>query len=134
MASNPQIISDLRVIQEANHSLELLTVYKGVPFICKANIKTVEEIADRAGISRYGALVLLEAGLSLEMIMVKDDKYFITKTGYFMIADQLTRVNTDFTNDVNYKAFFHLQDSIKETIHHGTTQKSCGHCAGASPL
>ena len=76
--------------------------------------KSVEEIAEKGGISNYGALVLLEAGLSLEMIMVKDDKYFLTKTGYFMIADKLTRVNMDFTHDVNYKGFYHLQDSIKE--------------------
>ena len=78
------------------------------------NGKTVKEIADKAGISEYGALVLLEAGLSLEMIMVQNDLYFLTKTGYFMIADKLTRVNTDFSHDVNYKGFYHLQDSIKE--------------------
>jgi hypothetical protein len=77
------------------------------------NGKSVKEIADKAGISEYGALVLLEAGLSLEMIMVKDDKYTLTKTGYFMVADQLTRVNMDFTHDVNYKGFYHLQDAIK---------------------
>lgn len=75
--------------------------------------KSVKEIADKAGISEYGALVLLEAGLSLEMIMVKDDKYTLTKTGYFMVADQLTRVNMDFTQDVNYKGFFWLQDAVK---------------------
>ncbi len=78
------------------------------------NGKTVTEIADKAEISEYGALVLLEAGLSLEMILVKDDKYYLTKTGYFMIADKLTRVNTDFTQDVNYKGFFHLQEAVKE--------------------
>jgi hypothetical protein len=78
------------------------------------NGKTVKEIADKAGISEYGALVLLEAGLSMEMILVKDDLYFLTKTGYFMIADKLTRVNMDFTHDVNYKGFFHLQESIKD--------------------
>jgi hypothetical protein len=75
--------------------------------------KTVKEIAEKAEISEYGALVLLEAGLSMEMIMVQDDKYFLTKTGYFMIADQLTRVNMDFTHDVNYKGFFHLQEAVK---------------------
>jgi hypothetical protein len=42
MVSNTQIISDLRVIHEANHTLELLTNYKGVPFICKAIIKVVD--------------------------------------------------------------------------------------------
>ena len=78
------------------------------------NGKTVKEIAEKANISEYGALVLLEAGLSLEMVYVKDDKYFLTKTGYFMLADKLTRVNTDFTHDVNYKGFYHLQEAIKE--------------------
>ena len=37
--------------------------------------KSVGEIAKKANISDYGTLVLLEAGLSLEMIMVEDDKY-----------------------------------------------------------
>ncbi len=76
--------------------------------------KTAEEIARKVGISNYGTTVLLEAGLSLEMIMLKDDKYFLTKTGYFITADKLTRVNMDFTHDVNYKGFFHLQEAIKE--------------------
>ncbi len=75
---------------------------------------TVKEIADFAKLSEYSTLVILEAGLSLEMIYVKDDKYFLTKTGYFMIADKLTRVNMNFTHDVNYKGFFHLQESLKE--------------------
>lgn len=42
MASNQQILSDLRLIMEAGHLLELLTVYKGVPFICKARINAIE--------------------------------------------------------------------------------------------
>ena len=75
---------------------------------------SLKEIAGHAGISEYGALVLLEAGLSLEMVMVKDDKYFLTKTGYFLCVDQLTRVNMDFTHDVNYKGFFHLQEAVEE--------------------
>lgn len=76
--------------------------------------KTLAEIAEKAGIAEYGALVLLEAGLSLEMVMVEDDKYFLTKTGYFICVDQLTRVNMDFTQDVNYNGFFHLQEAVKE--------------------
>jgi hypothetical protein len=75
---------------------------------------SVEEIAAHAKISEYGALVLLEAGLSLEMVLVDNDQYFLTKTGYFVSADQLTRVNMDFSHEVNYKAFYHLQEAIKE--------------------
>ncbi|NQT77303.1 MAG: methyltransferase domain-containing protein [Bacteroidetes bacterium] len=75
---------------------------------------TLEEIARHAGISEYGTLVLLEAGLSMEMVMVKEDKYNLTKTGYFLNVDKLTRVNLDFTHDVNYKGFFHLQEAITQ--------------------
>lgn len=43
MASNQQIISDLRLIMETNHDLDLLNIYKGVPFICKAKIQSIED-------------------------------------------------------------------------------------------
>lgn len=42
MASNLQILSDLKVIMDANQRLELLTTYKGVPFVCKAKVEKVE--------------------------------------------------------------------------------------------
>ena len=75
---------------------------------------SLEEIAVHAGLSEYGTLVLLEAGLSIELLMVKDDRYFLTKTGYFLQVDQLTRVNMDFTHDVNYLGFYHLQEAIRD--------------------
>jgi len=43
MASNPQILSDLKVIMEMDQVIELLTVYKGVPFVCKARVADVGE-------------------------------------------------------------------------------------------
>jgi len=73
----------------------------------------LEEIADRLNLSEYGVKVLLEAGLSLKMVKVENDRWSLTKTGYFILNDKLTRVNMDFTNDVNYKGLFHLQDSIR---------------------
>ncbi|MFM8320880.1 MAG: PilZ domain-containing protein [Chloroflexota bacterium] len=42
MASNQQILSDLRVVMEARHELELMNIYKGVPFICKAWIDRID--------------------------------------------------------------------------------------------
>jgi len=42
MASNPQIISDLKVIQEAGHNIDVLTSYKVVPFICHALIQNID--------------------------------------------------------------------------------------------
>ena len=75
---------------------------------------TSSEIAEKVNISEYGATVLLEAGLSLEMVYQVEDKFKLTKTGFFVESDPLTRANMDFTQDVNYEAFMYLQDSIKD--------------------
>lgn len=75
--------------------------------------QSLDEITQAVNLSPYGALVLLEAGLSLEMIAVENDKYSLTKTGFFVLSDELTKANMDFTHDVNYKAFMHLQESVK---------------------
>lgn len=72
----------------------------------------IETIANAVEVSVYGTKVLLEAGLSLEMVLMKDDKFFITKTGYFILSDELTRVNMDFVQDVNYDGMNYLEDSI----------------------
>ena len=73
----------------------------------------IEVIANELNLSVYGVKVLLEAGISIELVMVKDQKYYITKTGYFILSDELTNVNMDFTHDVNYQGMMHLEESIK---------------------
>ncbi len=73
---------------------------------------SIEEISKKLGLSIYGVKVLLEAGLSLRMVKQKDDKFSITKIGYFMNSDPLTIANTDFTQDVNYLGMFKLKESI----------------------
>jgi ubiquinone/menaquinone biosynthesis C-methylase UbiE len=73
----------------------------------------IESIANELNLSVYGIKVLLEAAISMEMVMVKDDKFYITKTGYFILADELTRINMDFTHDVNYLGMFNLKESIE---------------------
>ena len=74
---------------------------------------TIESIAKELSLSTYGVKVLVEAGLSLEVLYVKEGKIFLTKTGWFLINDKLTKVNMDFTQDVNYEGFFKLEESIK---------------------
>lgn len=82
-------------------------------YLMKNSDNNIESIADSLKLSVYGVKVLLEAGLSLEMVLVEDEKWALTKTGYFVLSDELTRVNMDFTNDVNYLGFYHLQEAIK---------------------
>lgn len=74
---------------------------------------TPEEIADSTKIGLYGVKVLLDAGLSMGMVRLKTEKYFLTKTGFFILTDELTRINFNFVHDVCYKGFFHLEESIK---------------------
>lgn len=74
---------------------------------------TIAEIAEATSLSVYGVKVLLEAGLSLEMVYAKDRKFFITKVGWYLLRDTLTKVNMDFTQDVNYLGFFELEKCIK---------------------
>ena len=73
---------------------------------------TKEDISLQLKLPLYGVKVLLEAGLSIELVYAKDHNFFLTKTGWFLLKDELTKVNMDFTNDVNYKGFFNLEESI----------------------
>jgi ubiquinone/menaquinone biosynthesis C-methylase UbiE len=75
---------------------------------------TVEEIMEKLKISHYGVTVLLESGLSIGLVTVNDKKYRITKTGSFILHDDLTRVNMDFVHDVCYKGLFDLDKSIEQ--------------------
>lgn len=75
---------------------------------------TIEEVLEHVTLSRYSTRVLLEAGLGLEMLIVNDKRYTLTKTGHFILHDTLTRINMDFSHDVCYKAMYHLQDSLKD--------------------
>ncbi len=64
-------------------------------------------------LSLYGVKVLLEAGLSLEIVLVREGRFNLTKTGWYILKDDLTIVNMDFTHDVNYLGMFSLEDSIR---------------------
>lgn len=73
----------------------------------------LEDIAAKLELSVYGVKVLLEAGISLELVMVEDGFFKLTKTGWHILKDELTRVNMDFTQDVNYQGMFSLTESVK---------------------
>lgn len=74
---------------------------------------SMEEIAGELDLRLYGVKVLLEAGLSMEILLVKEGRFRLTKTGWHILSDELTRVNMDFTHDVNYLGMFSLDESIK---------------------
>jgi ubiquinone/menaquinone biosynthesis C-methylase UbiE len=74
---------------------------------------TLEQITEKIELPAYGVRVLVEAALGIGLLNLKDGKYKITKTTYFILHDELTKVNMDFTHDVCYNAMFYLEESIK---------------------
>lgn len=88
---------------------------------------TVQEIADRLRLSEYGVGVLAEMGLGMGILKLKKDcpekepAYTLGKIGYFVLADEMTRVNMDFSSDVCYVGASDLQESIRSGTPKGLT-------------
>jgi hypothetical protein len=75
-----------------------------------------EEIADSCGISLYGAGILAEMALGMKIFHLNplnSEKFILGKTGWFLLEDEMTRVNLNFVNDVCYEGAFQLAASIK---------------------
>ncbi|CAN5436903.1 methyltransferase [soil metagenome] len=75
---------------------------------------SLEEIAAAVKLPVYGVRVLVEAGLGIGLLIRNEGFYKITKTSFFILHDELTNVNMDFTQDVCYQGMFSLEESIKK--------------------
>lgn len=75
---------------------------------------TEEAIATHCGLSPYAAKVLLEASLSIGTVLTREDCYYLSKAGWFLLNDRMARANLDFNHDVNYLGLFHLEEALKE--------------------
>ena len=77
---------------------------------------TVEEIAEATSLSPYAVTVLTDASLSIGTILVDEDtdRFSLSKTGWFLLTDEGTRVNLDFNHAVNYRGMFHLEEALRE--------------------
>lgn len=76
--------------------------------------RSLQEIQETVDLNRYGIKVLLDFAESFNLITRNDGLYTITKVGYFILKDTMTRVNMDFVHDICYKGFFDLDESINE--------------------
>ena len=82
----------------------------------------LESAAKKTGISPYGAKVLLEIALGMNIVKIlpetspgkgEETRFVLGKTGWFLLEDDMTRVNFNFVNDVCYKGAFELKRSIE---------------------
>ena len=87
----------------------------------KENGITIDEAASKTGISAYGVGVLLEVALGMDIVKLlpgdehqNDSRFIIGKIGWFLLDDEMTKANFNFTNDVCYKGAFELTRSIEK--------------------
>ena len=75
---------------------------------------TIEEIAKATDVSEYGVRVLCEMADAADILeQKKEGVYTTTKIGYFLLRDEMTKVNLYFTHDVCYNGLFYLKESIQ---------------------
>lgn len=75
--------------------------------------KTILEISEESGISKYGVTVLVEMAECSGMVEKEGEEHYkLTKIGYFLLRDEMTKVNLRFTHDVCYKGLYDLKDAI----------------------
>jgi hypothetical protein len=109
-----QWISFGPVIFQAAKALRDMGILKAV-YDAKKEGLTLAQAIDATGYSEYAVRVLLEAGLGMKVVTVDENGlYRATKVAWFLLNDELTRVNMDFTHDVSYLGTFHLQEALKE--------------------
>jgi len=75
---------------------------------------TLEEVAAKVKLPRYGIKVLMESGLGIGLFCLNDGHFTLTKLGYFMFRDDMTRVNMDVVHDICYRGMFELDKSIEQ--------------------
>ncbi|MBD3391162.1 MAG: methyltransferase [Chitinivibrionales bacterium] len=73
-----------------------------------------DDIMRETGLSEYAVRVLLESGMVSDLVYEKDGRFFMTKTGHFVLNDPMTRVNMDFVNDVCYHGIARLEQALRE--------------------
>ena len=107
IAFAPVVFQSARVLRESGILLELEIAGKiGL---------TLEEVSEKVNLSVYGVRVLLESGLGIGLVEQHEDgRFVITKTGHFIIHDELTNIHMNFVHDVCYQGLFSLDKSIAD--------------------
>jgi hypothetical protein len=72
----------------------------------------IDTLVEKLDLSEYGINLLIEAAEVIGVLEVEDGKVKITKTGFFLLKDEMTRINVNFMNDVCYLGAKAMTESI----------------------
>lgn len=73
---------------------------------------TLREIETKTGMTRYAVQVLLESSLTIGTILLREERFVLAKAGWFLLNDDMARINMEFNHDVNYAGMFDLEASL----------------------
>lgn len=74
----------------------------------------IATLAQNHSLSEYAVSVLLESCLSAQVVAFEDEKYTLTKVGYFVLHDAMSKINFDFVQDVCYLGLHTLEESLRQ--------------------
>ena len=75
---------------------------------------TLDEAAAGNELPRYGIKVLLESGLGIGLFTLNDSRFALTKLGFTMLRDPMTRINMDVVHEVCYRGMFDLDKAVQQ--------------------
>lgn len=74
---------------------------------------SIDIIAQHLSMTPYAVTVLLESGFSASVVSKDEELFTLTKIGYFLLNDPMTRVNMDFNHYVNYLGLYELDKAVE---------------------
>ncbi|MDR1098278.1 MAG: methyltransferase domain-containing protein [Tannerella sp.] len=73
---------------------------------------TVEEVMEKAALSRYAVQVLLESSLTIGTVLYENDRFTLSKAGWILHTDPLASINLRFNHDVNYLGMYRMEEAL----------------------
>lgn len=77
---------------------------------------SLEQLREKSDVSEYGIDILVEAAETIDVIRKNEEGlYSITKIGFYLLKDEMTRVNMNYMKYVCYKGADFMKESIEQS-------------------
>ncbi len=106
-----QYIAFSPFIFQASVALRELGILKCIDNAGKKGL-LVADIAELCAVSNYGIQVLLDFSVSTGILQCQDKRYQLTKVGYFLQNDEMTKINFEFNQHFCYEGLSQLTEAI----------------------
>lgn len=103
IAFAPIVFQAVRVLRESGILKSLHEQRSGMSAVA---------VAEKLSMTPYAVTVLLESGFSAGVVAKDGEIFSLTKIGYFLLNDPMTRINMDYNHYVNYLGLYELDTAI----------------------